>query len=394
VLTGDPGLVTGGYDPRFDDNEATPNGTLPRDQFSDPRADILMFFTNRPLVSRAPAISPNSNDLFQLSLQRGVKASPSQIVYGHAALDTAVRNGNTWTFADVLQHIERADGDAAALSPLSATRWHLARRATIINDLGLGGLSSLGAPRFQGKAVDQGNANEFPRILRCRSDDNRLAADAVDFRLQRYLQWFSPDWWGTGNPLALRNPYGLGMFGLPQRWSNSDLLAVEDILYPNNTQSRAYNHVATVVEQPPAALQDNLGVHLLPGCVWFQVEFLLPEDPRNGLDSPLSDQRRDTPRWVAVEPEQTYVFVPDTEANRALVQSDAFVVPINLNARVRSFMHVVPTNTDFTGYNGQDTVDNRRVRMWPYAIRVTVRVFDQRGRLDQPIVQSVVHRFD
>jgi len=32
--------------------------------------------------------------------------------------------------------------------------------------------------------------------------------------------------------------------------------------------------------------------------------------------------------------------------------------------------------------------------MWPYAIRITVRVFDRLGRLEQPIVRSIVHRFD
>jgi hypothetical protein len=32
--------------------------------------------------------------------------------------------------------------------------------------------------------------------------------------------------------------------------------------------------------------------------------------------------------------------------------------------------------------------------MWPYAIRVTVRVIDEKGRLDEPIVRSLVHWFD
>lgn len=398
VLTGDPGLVTGGYDPRFGGTRPDPNDS--RKQYSDPRADILMFFTNRPLVSKAPptgiGLDPTS---FEASLQRGVKALPSQIVYGHAALDTAVRSGNTWTFADVLQHIEREDGDAAALSPLSATRWHLARRVALLDPNGV--VINLQYPS------DQFQNNNYPRLWRCYSDDDARAADAaVYFNLAPYLRRFQPEGAPVGeDPLVLRSPYGFSPNNFLQqpslRWANNDRDEILNVLYANGQEP--YHHVATVIEQPPAALQDNLGLHLLPGCVWFQVELLLPEDPRNARDYPLSEQRHETPRWVGVEPDQTYVFVPDTPENRELLASQVYgpgsarpgrVLP--LPNRLGTFAQVIPP-----GYSRAmnlphdgDTADNRNVRMWPYAIRVTVRVFDQRGRLDQPIVQSVVHRFD
>jgi hypothetical protein len=138
-----------------------------------------------------------------------------------------------------------------------------------------------------------------------------------------------------------------------------------------------------------------MGVHLLPGCAWFQVEFLMPEDPRNSLyyhdpepsDSSKYSKRWDMPRWTEVEAGRTYVFIPDTAENRnhvaQLFASSATGAP---DGRLRDFALVDPT--------GPDTVDNRVIRMWPYAIRITVRVFDRQGRLEQPIVRSIVHRFD
>jgi len=388
VLTGDPGALDG-LDPRF-------SPTLPA-QYSDPRADILMFFTNRPSVSKAPATGTPS-DAFQQKLQAGVRVSPIQVVYGHAALDSAVQSGATWVFANNLDHIEAVD--ASGISLLPANRWPLSRRATLLEEPASGG-PSVPVPQFMN--------DDFDRIVRCYSTDPTLAADAVQFSLQDYLALYAPSVGASGTlqGRALLSPYlfptiagypSLGPGHVP--WSPLDAPLVNWVLYYYGIE--ANHHVATVIEQPPAALQDNLGLHLLPGCVWFQVEFLLPEDPRNGLDHPLPYQRRDTPRWVEVEPGQTYVFVPDTYENRQLVESQVSTsgmspgMPLPDPNRLRRFAQVIPPGmASLAGlpYNG-NTAENRRVRMWPYAIRVTVRVLDQRGRIEEPIVRSVVHRFD
>jgi hypothetical protein len=90
--------------------------------------------------------------------------------------------------------------------------------------------------------------------------------------------------------------------------------------------------------------------------------------------------------------------VPDSDENRRLVESqiDATGAPIDDRKRLFSFAQVIPPrgSTPPVDYGGSPSVSNRRVRMWPYAIRVTVRAFDQRNRLEQPIVRSIVHRFD
>jgi prepilin-type N-terminal cleavage/methylation domain-containing protein len=398
VMTGDPGLVDATQDPRFT--------ATPPPQYSDPRADILMFFTNRPTASKAPATSttlvPGS---FQEKLQRGAEVSPIQVVYGHAALDTAVQVGSVWQFAGALQHIET--DSPTVLSPLPAARWQLARRATALDP------NTAGLDPRNGFVNTYGGEQETARIVRCYSTNANFAGDAAHLNLSDYLSLFAPginQWDGTAHNLALWSPYQVacaaGYAGLPPphgslRWSATESGWVYNVLYPGGVENDHRHHVATVIEQPPAALADNLGVQLAPGCVWFQVEFLLPEDPRNGLDHPLSDQRRDTPRWVPVQPGQTYVFVPDSQENRDLVRSqivgggllpDQPVSP----SRLQTFAQVVPPSgtTPPVNYAGLNTLRNREVRLWPYAIRATIRVIDQRGRLEEPIVRSVVHRFD
>ena len=129
---------------------------------------------------------------------------------------------------------------------------------------------------------------------------------------------------------------------------------------------------------------------MLPGCVWFQVEFLMPEDPRNSLDygayysgSSLTSPRADMSRWVSVKDGETYIFVPNTRANREVVCTST-----TSNSRIDDFALMDPT------LSVPDTIENRRIRMWPYAIRVTVRVYDQQNRLVDPIVRSIVHRFE
>ena len=112
---------------------------------------------------------------------------------------------------------------------------------------------------------------------------------------------------------------------------------IRTLMYRTGTAQPDLHHVATVVENPPLNLvgeQDvqslpgnNMGVHLLPGCAWFQVEFLMPEDPRNSLyyhdpepsDSSKYSKRWDMPRWTEVEAGRTYVFIPDTAENRDYV---------------------------------------------------------------------------
>ena len=379
----------------------------PPPQYSDPRADVLMFFTNRPSIARVPAQNPLSGsdkyNEFQRALLRGMQHYPIQVVYGHAAVTTAQRlNNGAWDFVRPPRHIdETVDGgsDPQKISLLPLTRWQLARRATLIYDPPpfFTGYS----PRLQFNVTEmQSMAEEFPQ-------DNRYAADATLLSYRSLLTAISPQ----GLPAfpqhrasALYSPYlfdGSTLPGVNLPWIPQPRTLIQNLIYlqyssvPN---ALLHRYVATVLENPPAALGSNVNLRLVPGCVWFKVEILIPEDPRNSLESPLSNQRAETPRWVEVEPGKAYCFVPDSAENRELVRSKLQTgtpIPV-LGSRLATFACVVPpygVNVNGVDYKALDSVTNRVVRMWPYAIRVTMRAIDPNARLEKPITRSVVHWF-
>ncbi len=389
VLVGNPLLVPPDFDPLFSDPPADPY----TDQYSEPRADLMMFFSQRQVASQAPPPPDVANPL-HLPFAYGLRSSPIQVVYGHAAIGEATWNGSDDDYDWAWQHIENPDD----FSTLPATRWHLARRATIIESDPSGTRLD-----FEGGG---GPDSDLPRIVRCLADDldadgDWEAGDVARLNYQAFLDSF-----GYVPPLTdLQavdvSPYDFASGTGPPNWEN-DLPALHDrvlnVMYLDGDDE--YHHVATVLERVPVDLRSNLGVHLLPGCVWFQVEFLMPEDPRNSFeyDDPIDDpgdeyysERGDLPRWTAVEDGDTYVFVPDTQENRELVaeQVDAATGEPVGGSRLDSFAMLDPTMAVDV-----DPIGNRVIRMWPYAIRVTVRVFDPRGRLDVPIVRTLVHRFE
>lgn len=395
VLVGDPANVPANFDPEY----TRPSGKLDPAtyQYSDPRADILMFFSNRPTMSQAPhrETTSTTEQTFNDQCLQGVRFSPIQVVYGHAALDTAKYESGRFVLANNPQHIEENHPGAGtrpeSLSKLPLTAWHLSRRATILVDYPPG--QSPPSPRDI-----QFSRNAYENIVSCmpyeEDDGEKMPGDAARLDWRRLLAQFGPNTDHQPNPLqSWFSPYEF----LGSSWDNRLREYIWTLMYKSGTAPPELHqhHVASVVENPPPDLASNMGVHLLPGCAWFQVEFLMPEDPRNSLyyhdpepsDSSKYSKRWDMPRWTEVEAGRTYVFIPDTAENRnhvaQLFASSATGAP---DGRLRDFARVDPTRPD--------TVDNRVIRMWPYAIRITVRVFDRQGRLEQPIVRSIVHRFD
>ncbi len=378
-------------------------------EYSDPRADLMMFLTHAPLTSRAPAAGllpalNNRAQQLQRALQRGATFTPAHVVYGHgSAASVSAAAGGGWIWTDPV-HIADTQTSAVGgqISRIAASRWTLARRATLLIK-GLNGAVDEGKYTFFGPSGNPndpgaGQAGEFPRILRGYSgafgEELRWAADAVGFDPEAFLAQFNPSPLVLGNAVwpVERRPYEFRRANGGTTWSGlsggvDPLGAVFGTLYPSRNDDPD-RHVATVIDRPPAGLQSNLGLQALPGCAWFQVEFLAPEDPRNGRDHPLSTGRTDMERWCSVDPGATYVFVPDTEENRAIIASDVDVngVPV-AGSRLRDFKPRTTNNPDAP-------VTDRVIRTWPYAIRVTVRVFDRDGQLQQPLVRTIVHRFD
>ena len=375
LLTGDPQAVPGNFDPRL----TIPN--RPDSQYSDPRADLLMFFADMQLPSVAPARQPPGDPL-QKALRQGARIGPVQIVYGHASLAVATPRGtDRFDWSDPV-HIETAQPDRQ-FSPLPLTRWVLARRVLLL-DQAAAVNAGAGVPVFRPDTwADR-------RVFRLWTPNDRIAADVAGFNLTGpggLLEWLEseaardavarPD---VTSARVLQSPYAFG--GLVRR-------ALDQMLYGPLPADQRFHHVATVVEQPPPGLDSNLALQALSGCAWFEVQFLMPEDPRNSPLYPDPAATASEPRWLSVEPGRTYVFVPDSPAMRTAVASEVQANGRPLaGTRLAQFGLVIPPPV------GQDTVENRIIRLWPYAIRVTVRVFDRTGRLEQPVVRTVTHWFD
>lgn len=394
-LVGDPNDDSlANYQPQFAtsvDNE---------EHYSDPRADLMMFFSNRRVPSAAPPLEPSPAwNSPNKAYQDGVEYGPVQVVYGHAAIDTAVQTGvaagiPTYDFAGAERHIDVAvdnTNDPAKLSNLPLTAWHLARRQAILEPVytNAGGFNTLAIDWNTGPAATSDALNDADsRLLRCAPSTAQVAGrwwpgDVAPFNLPAFLKFLS----SPAN--AVRRPYS----GVSGGWTNTllDSQHIHGILYAGGDAEN--HHIATVIPNPPPDLRYNLGVQMLPGCGWFQVEFLMPEDPRNSVAHPgyqlsaagagVTWARDDAPRWVPVEPGETYVFVPDSAENRLRIASQA-------SGRVDDFAFVVPPGQP--GFNA--TAENRRFRLWPYAIRVTVQVFDPQARMTEPLNYTVVHRFE
>jgi len=392
VLIGDPGQVPSGYDPEL--SPGLDQSPLENAQYSDPRADILMFFSDRPTSSQAPASLERAANAFQRSLSSGSKLAPIQVVYGHASFGQADSSGTA--ILPTVRHIE----NPAGLSPFPAVRWVLARRAVLLDADAPANKETFGNTYpYCG--------DEWARITTYQPDEALgLAGDSARLDLGAFLRDFETPT-GSLRP-ALFWPYPANL-STDTNWnavSSFGLSLAERIrrlLYNYGSTGEAYHHVATILEDVPVALRSNLGLRVLPGCVWFQVEFLMPEDPRNSIeftgsltDPNVISKRTDMPRWTAVYPGRTYIFVPDTETNRNIVRAQVDPVTQLPTSRLAWFARLDQVQSEDSDGDGRPdgVLTQRLVRMWPYALRVTVRVYDPRGRLDQPIVRSVVHRFD
>ncbi|MEW6250780.1 MAG: prepilin-type N-terminal cleavage/methylation domain-containing protein [Planctomycetota bacterium] len=386
--------------------------------YSPPRADMIMFITNRPLASQAPPSAPNN--AYAYGAAGGIKFGSAAVTYGHAALGDPVWNGSRFVFpndspmANFVRHI---DQERIGRSVVPANQWHLSRVQRIM-------IPPPPTDPLKAYVYSQSSGmygNEGQRTGRCEPDETRqLAGDMVYFNLDHFLSAFEPDPTSPQGSAALMRPYDGKNPLNPSR-------TFDQIQIPGQTTLKnsilslmfasgalANHHIATVLTEVPAELRSNMGVQMLPGCAWFQVEFLMPEDPRNSVNyaepfdpnnpNPVSP-RADLTRWCEVpastEPgvERMYIFVPDTAANRELVAAQAtwnasgnYMSPLG---RLADFARVDqnPAN-DRNPALPFGAVTDRVVRRWPYALRITVHAYDPRGRLPEPIIRTVVHRFE
>lgn len=372
------------------DNEnpdAQLNSSAP-DGYKDPRTDTIMFLSQRPTASLAPPMNkPNS------AYSRGTtRFAPVLVAYGmaaHAEVDWSGSTPQIGTITPITTHY--AGSVNRNRSALPVLEWVLARRATIMK------------PVYNGKMAF--NNDDYERLRVClpeQSGNYRMAGDVAEFDLDSFLAQCDVDPDGRWEPPGLSWPYDPydshhWPYHASSDWSQMCTLA-EWLLHPKAANaSNAY--FAAVLDEVPVELSSNLGLRMLPSCAWFQVEFLMPEDPRNSVEyasNPYNTNGStpwDVPLWMAVPDGVSYFFPRDTVANRAIVAEQVNVngAPIG-GSRLADFARVDGRASYQTAAEG--AVSERRVRMWPYAVRITVRVFDPHGRLKEPIIRSVVHRFE
>ncbi len=410
--------------------------TLSSGAYANPRADLMMFFTNRAVPSAAPPLNPDPDDLFSVAAASGTPLGPVQVVYGHAAIGQAVWSGSQWQYPldGDLRHIEKTvEGggyDPRVLSALPGTRWRLARRQVIIepNDA-------------VGVTFSSSDTSLLNRIRRAEPTPD-YPGDAAALNLTELLRQLGPTpvTGVSAVPAATLIPYGYsntgggggggGNVGPGQfpGWESAGAATLksnlQNLVYPPAPNQAYYvHHFATLLENPPVDLQSNAAMQLVPGCVDFKIEFLMPEDARNcdrflgtATGGTYLPRTSEIPNWIAVTPGQTFCFVPDSPENRRVIINQADD-GLGRMERISGYSRFdeKPDKPEFNGANGYDTwhrdpreetarppnfeqrrvaaIANRNVRLWPYAIRVTVRAIDGRGRLTEPVTRSFVHRF-
>ncbi len=427
-----------------DDDPTTDSGTngVPPDGWANPRADLMMFFTEAE--------------------------STKQIVYGHASVATdPLADYDDW---EKVRHVSLRFGrpnasgivqnqtHAQQLSALPLQDWRLARRAVtlLFDETPLSPenyaddfADAIGVRLVRNLPVD---SLSNPRVTDADEPGDGAVLDLDYILRQRFLPADSND----EDAAALANPYAFddpGSDSPDAQWdqgpgNRTDI--VNQLMYPTDNGSVNDNevrlrYVALVSDQPPLDPEDldssydqlpigffrsNLALQALPGCVWFQIEFLMPEDPRNsgryigqsfdpsftGEPDDENDldyaQHWELPRWVEIEPGETYVFVPDTSSNRNVItrvardegrqpQSDGvllagsrFFARLDQNGVAEHvFSNLNDPGSDLEEYE-QVVRDNFNVRMWPYGLRITAKAIDPQGRLEAPLTRTIIHRFD
>lgn len=402
--------------------------------YGDPRADLMMFLTNRAMASNAPPAG--STTPLEEALQNGTKFAPAFVTYGHAALANAMLiNPGTPTARYVPEpetgwrHVNQRRGANGGISNnptdpsrISAQEWILARRQLlVINDPSQPPAPASYVAPAAWIASDSDDGNSFLLGLGGVPQGTGQvlqpdAGDAIQMVLTRnstglagFLPQFTSPGVGTTDP-ALVTPYGTAtVFPAP---AGRPLFAVPEmdrlmsLMYPGGLDLQnplGPQTIACVISNPPPDLKSNLSLQALPGCVWFQVEFLQPEDPRNHPDyfdwTPDQPGDNATPtdalRWVQVPNGAIHVFVPDSLANRRAILEAPPAVGLGEPRAWGDFGALPPAVGVAPPDPGTPAAQNLvRVRTFPYAIRITVRATDPKGRLNDPIVRTVIHRFD
>lgn len=213
-----------------------------------PRADILMFFTTRKATNYVRYTYPELNKTVPEVLSSNVQ----QVVYGHAELGEYVPTGGagpggSYVFApdaDKFSTVDTMYPDYPVVAPIPAEQWHLARRVVHLLDTPqeVGKMLPEAVPAWaDAKDIDDNLAS--PRILRGETDV------IGNFEYEQLV-------------LRPRQPIAGAPLYLPPIFEGG---------------SRPFAR-SRLDETPPPLLADRIGHYLIPHCLSFKVEWCLRPD--------------------------------------------------------------------------------------------------------------------
>lgn len=392
----------------FDTPEKQAAGS-PIDQVPVHRADVLMLFTQRPVETYVF----QQQDPDGQPLATPIAISPTvQVVYGHADFAELVENpsgSGLWAYdTNQLRRIEPASLTAA--SPVPACQWHLARRVVAFPE-GPDPQSAPGRAEAAGPLTSDGFL-EAVWDLTWNTYNAPTDATSVLGNTPAGVFWYD---WRSGFPLQyclLRDDINncwfrrIGPFGQPwmmfeggywyrpvggpQPWGRtadgmpylSNVMRTVDDL--NNASGQLpllpgqlfYNPMAqpemprrTVLDPtPPPAAADRLAFAFLPNCSDFKVEFTY-DDPQEAWQPQGAGAAEDIPRpifWEAVPHGQMWIWSKVAVGENL---PSAWLPP-----------------------EAAKIVSQRR-QGWPRAVRVTLTVWDENARSEEPVVQTLIHIF-
>ncbi|UCG34250.1 MAG: type II secretion system protein, partial [Phycisphaerales bacterium] len=222
-----------------------------RAPFEYHRADVLMLVTSastEPYAVDAP----------------GLEGTGQILVFGHADLGEILVNDSvdpadhTWEAASRFRRLENGRLVVSSLglvvgdkpSSLPASRWHLARRATVFTPMDTDDPQAIGwtDPQYR-----LNNANDRDRVYRAgggtNNGDGYPGGDLLDeFDIEEALSLWAAS-----------------IEGIPDEWY------YPDVNWPDRR--------TVLDETPPPGQQGRMAYHFLPGCVDFKVELTF-DDPR------------------------------------------------------------------------------------------------------------------
>jgi hypothetical protein len=238
-------------------------------------------------------------------------------------------------------------------SSLPASRWHLARRATVFTPLDT---NVAGAIPWTDTQYRLDNANIRDRVYRAGNDDNNgdgyPGGDLLDeFDIEAAL-----------------SVWAASIEGIPDDWYYPDV---------NRTDYRTI-----LDETPPPGQQGRMAYQFLPGCVDFKVELTF-DDPQMVWPTSTESPGQPPVHWFTVPSGKRLEWIrgqavelADTK-NQNATQAPANPSWQNVLGRVYGGGIFPPRLVQGTPPNPQNPV-------FPTAIRITLRVIDRNESLYSP----------